>query len=183
MAFTQDVSPNPVRSEPLVNGKPVEKKSLIASGGGNGNWAVGIALLIFGVLGWLAGAKYTLFGWVAGANLFFAWIGFPVVIPVPVGWWVLAMVPIGVVYSRVEMLIWKAHKRHGQALVLFIIGWLLVVATDVGTTYLGVRSPAPDSWPITKTIAASAFMAFVWSAVLTFVSDWLIIGGTKLLRR
>lgn len=179
MAFTQDVhTPHAVRSEPLTNGKPVAR-ALSA-----GDWAIGVALIIFGSIGWLTGARYTLFGWVAGLNLFLSWLGLPVAVPVPSGWWILAMVPIGLVYSRVEMQVWKAHKRHGSALALFVIGWLLIVATDVGTTYLGVRmQPPADAWPITQSIATSAFLAFVWAAILTFVSDWLILGGIKLLGR
>lgn len=176
MAFTQEVSVTPVKSEPLINGKPVAKK-------GGGEWAVGSALLAFGLLGWLTGARYTLLGWVVGLNLFFAWLGLPVEIPTPAGWWILTMIPIAVIYSKVEMQVWKAHKRRGQALALFIVGWLLVVATDVGSTYLGVRSPQPEAWDITLTIAKSAGLAFVWSAILTFVSDWLILGGIKLLKR
>jgi hypothetical protein len=117
-------------------------------------------------------------------NLFFAWLGLPITIPAPTGWWVLAMVPIGLIYSLVEMQIWKAHKRRGQALALFAIGWFLIVVTDVGTTYLGLRTPPPaDAWPITQTIAESAALAFVWAAILTFVSDWLIIGGVELIKR
>lgn len=179
MAFTQDVSPGrtPVRSEPLDNGKPVVRHAT------GGEWAIGIVLIVFGLFGWLTGARYTLFGWVVGVNLFFAWLGLPITIPVPAGWWILAMVPIALVYSRVEMQIWKAHKRHGQALALFIIGWLLIVATDVGSTYLGVRAPQDGAWPITMTIASSALLAFGWAAVLTFASDWLILGGWKLIKR
>lgn len=178
MAFTQDVSPHAVRSEPLTNGKPLARPL------SSGEWAIGTALIVFGVIGWLAGARYTLFGWVAGLNLFLTWLGLPVAVPVPAGWWILAMIPIGLVYSRVEMQVWKAHRRHGAALALFIIGWLLIVFTDVITTYLGVRTQPPaDAWPITQTIAASAVLAFAWATILTFVSDWLIIGGWKLLRR
>lgn len=180
MAFTQDVHPGatPVRSEPLVNSKPASRPSI-----SSGAWAVGTALIVFGLIGWLTGARYTLLGWVAGLNMFFAWLGVPLAVPTPVGWWVLTMIPIGLVYSRVEMQVWKAHQRRGQALALFVVGWLLIVATDVGTTYLGVRAPQPDAWPIRVTIADSAVLAFLWAAVLTFVSDWAIIGGWKLFRR
>lgn len=166
-----------VRSEPLKDGKPITRQ--ISSG----EWAIGAALITFGMLGWLTGARYTLLGWVIGLNLFLTWLGIPVQVPTPVGWWILAMVPIALVYSRVEMQVWKAHKRHGQSLALFIIGWLLIVATDVGTTYIGVRTPPQDAWPVTLTIAASAPLAFAWAAILTFVSDWLIIGGWRLVKR
>lgn len=174
----------PVRSEPLPSREATrgdeEAPTTHATGGA---WAVGVALVVFGAIGWLSGARYTLLGWVTGLNLFFVWLGLPITIPMPQGWWVLVMVPIGVVYSLVEMQVWKAHKRHGQALALFIMGWILVVATDVGSTYLGVRTPPNDAWPITLTVAASTGLAFVWAAILTFVSDWLILGGIKLLSR
>lgn len=178
MAFSQDLTTNTtVKSEPLVNGKPVVKAKA------GGEWAVGIVLIVFGFIGWATGARYTLFGWVVGLNLFFAWLGLPLAIPTPTGWGILIAIPIGVIYSRVEMQIWKAHRRRGQALALFVVGWLLIVATDVGSTYLGVRSPQPEAWPITLTIAASAGLAFAWAALLTFASDWLIIGGVRLLKR
>lgn len=177
MAFTQDVS-TPVRSEPLANGKPVVKRP--ASGG---EWTIGIVLIVFGLFGWLTGARYTLFGWVTGLNMFLAWLGLPLIVPVPAGWWILAMAPIGLVYSHVEIQIWKAHKRRGQSLALFVMSWLLIVVTDVGTTYLGVRAPQPGAWQITQTIAANAGLAFAWAGVLTFASDWLIIGGWKLIKR
>lgn len=180
MAFSQDVH-TPAR--PNNNDRtPVRSESMAAARSG-GEWAIGAALIIFGLLGWLSGARYTLFGWVIGLNLFLVWLGLPITVPVPTGWWILAMVPIGLVYSRVEMQVWKAHKRHGQALALFVVGWLLIVATDVGSTYLGVRTPPTDAWPITQSIAASAFFAFAWAALLTFVSDWLILGGWRLLRK
>lgn len=166
-----------IHSEPLENGQPV------AVPRAGGDWAIGVALIVFGLFGWLTGARYTLFGWVVGVNIFFAWLGLPIVMPVPSGWWILTMIPIALVYSRVEMQVWKAHKRRGQSLALFALGWLLIVITDVGSTYLGVRTPPPDAWPITRTIAASAGWSFVWAAILTFVSDWLMLGGWKLVKR
>lgn len=177
MAFTQDITRPPVKSEPLDNGKPVSRPK------GGGEWAIGTTLLVFGAIGWLTGARYTLIGWVIGLNLFFDWLGLPVAVPTPTGWWVLTMIPIALIYSRVEMQVWRVRNRHGQALALFMIGWALIVATDVGSTYIGVRSPAADAWPVTLTIAASAGIAFAWAAVLTFVSDWLILGGWKLITR
>lgn len=177
MAFTQDVSQpqHPVRSEPLTTPRPRARSG--------GDWAIGVTLITFGCIGWLSGARYTLFGWVVGLNMFFAWLGLPIVIPTPVGWWILAMLPIGLVYSRVEMQALRARTQHGSALARFVIGWLLIVFTDVFTTYLGVRAPAPGAWPITQTIAASALLSLWWAAILTFVSDWLILGGIKLFKR
>lgn len=176
MAFTQDVSQpttHPVRSAPLTTPR--------AHSGGD--WAIGITLIVFGVIGWLSGARYTLFGWVIGLNMFFAWLGLPIVLPTPQSWWILIALPIGIVYSRVEMQALSIRSRHGSALARFTIGWLLIVFTDVFTTYLGVRSPAPGAWPITQTIASSAALALIWASILTFVSDWLILGGLKFFKR
>lgn len=178
VAFTQDITPPAVRSEPLSNGKPITRSPRTG-----GEWGIAVALIAFGLMGWLAGARYTLIGWVAWLNIFLSWLGLPASVPVPSGWWMLAMVPIALVYSRVEMQVWKAHRRRGQSLALFVVGWLLIVATDVGTTYIGVRTPPQDAWPVTLTIANSAALSFAWAAVLTFVSDWLIIGGWKLIKR
>jgi hypothetical protein len=177
MAFTQDISsppPHAVRSEPLK--APARPRS-------GGDWAIGITLIVFGSLGWLSGARYTLFGWVTGLNMFLTWLGLPLTIPTPAGWWVLLALPLGVVYSQVERQIWTARSRHGRALVLFMIGWIIIVVTDVGSTYLGVRTPAEDAFTVTRTVANSAGLSFLWAVVLTFVSDWLILGSWKMLRR
>lgn len=176
MAFTQEVTParpnnTPVRSEPLKSKRP------------GGAVSIGITLIVFGVIGWATGARYTLFGWVIGLNLFFAWLGLPIMIPTPTGWWVLALIPVGVLYSRAELQIWKVRTARGEALARLLIGWLLIIATDVGSTYIGVRTPQPEAWPITMSIAASAFLSFAWAVILTFASDWLILLGYKLFRR
>ena len=177
MAFTQDIPtapPHAVRSEPLR--APTRARS-------GGDWAIGVTLIVFGALGWLSGARYTLFGWVTGLNMFLTWLGLPLTVPTPAGWWILLALPLGVVYSQVERQAWTIQQRHGQALARFVIGWVLIVFTDVFTTYLGVRAPDDGAWPITLTIAASSLLSIGWALVLTFVSDWLILGGWKMLRR
>lgn len=148
----------------------------------NDDWALAITLLMFGAIGWVAGAFFTLHGWVVGLNVFFGWTSLPVSIPTPTGWWILACVPIGIIYSRVEMQIFRRRSGDWQATIRFVIGWLLIILTDIGTTYLGVRNPG-STLPILVWIASSAALSLAWAAVLTFASDWLIIGAWRLLRR
>jgi len=87
------------------------------------------------------------------------------------------------VYSRVETRIW--HQRAGSLMraPLFWIGWVIIVGTDVGSTYLGVRTPPADAWPITLQIASSAGVSFVVSLVLTFIPEWMLIGAVRFLKR
>ena len=160
-----------------------EPKKAPAAPKSQGEWAVGVALLTFGVLAWLGSAKYTLTGWVVGLNTALAWLGLPVVVPAPVGWFVLLAVPLGVVYSRVETRVW--HRRSSGLLrtPLFWLGWIVVVGTDIGSTYLGVRAPAPDAWALTQQIATSGGVSFVVSLILTFAPEWMVLGGMKFIRR
>jgi len=145
--------------------------------------AAGIALIVFGALLWLAGARYTLTGWVYGLNWFAAWLGLPAQIPPPVGMAVLFAVPIGLVYSLVELYRpWKARGDWTAAALIWVI-WVIIVFTDGGSTFLGVKQVAPDAWLITRQVAASDYLAGGWSLVLTFIPEWLMIGGIKLLRR
>lgn len=169
--------PSPVarRAEPQEETKqPTAPKS-------GGEWALGLALLAFGALAWLASAKYTLIGWVIGLNTALAWLGLPLNVPAPIGYAILLAIPLGVVYSRVETRVWQGSRNIFRA-PLFWIGWIIIVATDVGSTYLGVRAPAADAWPITIQIASSAGVSFVVSLVLTFIPEWMILGARRFLR-
>lgn len=168
-------------AEPAKPAKPAESKPKAAPRTSN-EWALGVVLLIAGALGWLSGARYTLFGGVAGLNLFLEWIGLPARVPMPSGWWVLIALPLGFVYSRVETRIW--HKRNAVLIKspLFWIGWLLIVGTDVGSTWLGVRAVGDDSWLILRQVAANDLLALVWALVLTFTPEWLILGAIKYMR-
>ncbi len=179
MAFSQDLTPpSTVRSEPLVNGKPIEKQPLIARSGSG--WAIGVALMVFGLLGWIAGAKYTLDGWIVALNFFLSWLGLPVILPNVTGWFVLGCAVIGLVYSRVEMAIWQQRNRR---IVVFWVAWFLVVATDVGSTFLGVRYPPPGAGALALQVAAVPVVSFAWSVILTFIPEWLMMGGIKLFKR
>jgi hypothetical protein len=178
MAFTQDVhTPHPVRSEPLANGKPVVRGPKPQAS----LYALAIVLFIFGGIGWLAGGKYTVEGWIVALNMFARWIGIEQQLTVPRGWWLVGAVLVsGVVYSKVEVL---ALRNTVQRMPAFWIGWLLIVATDIGSTLLGVLNPAPNAAPILIQLASIVPLAIVWAIALTFVPEWLILSATRLLRR
>lgn len=178
MAFTQDVhTPHPVRSEPLANGKPVARQPKPRGG----LYALALVLFVFGGIGWLAGGKYTVEGWVVALNMFARWIGIGQQLTVPRGWWLVgAVVVAGAVYSRVEVL---ALRNTVQRMPSFWIGWLLIVVTDISSTLLGVLNPAPDAAPILIQMASLVPLAIIWAIVLTFVPEWLILSGARLFRR
>lgn len=165
-----------VRQEPLSNGKPVTRQPMNTS-----LWALAIVLLVFGAIGWLAGGKYTVEGWVVALNMFARWIGVTQQLSVPRGWWLVGAILIsGVVYSRVELLAWR---KNAQRLPQFWIGWGLIVLTDLGSTLLGVLNPQQDAAPVFHQLAAIPALAILWSLVLTAVPEYLILGSIKLFRR
>lgn len=165
-----------VRSDPIANGKPTVRQSP-----NPGMWALAIALLVFGIIGWLAGGKYTVEGWVVALNMFARWIGVTQQLPMPRGWWLVGAVALaGVVYSRVET---QALHKRAQRLPSFWVGWALIVLTDVGSTLLGVLNPAPNAAPILLQLAQIIPLAILWSLLLTFIPEWLIISAWTMLRR
>lgn len=166
-----------VRSEPLENGK---RKERVQGRPRSPMLALSIVLLLFGGIGWIAGGKYTVEGWVVALNMFGRWIGLAQGIPMPRGWvLVIAVVVVSVIYSRVELLAWR---KQAQRLPTFWIGWVLIVLTDVGSTLLGVLNPAPDAAPVFQQLAATVPAAILWSIILTAAPEYLILGGYRLLR-
>jgi len=174
MAFTQNLQTD--TTAPAASQKAPAKPRTA------NEWALGAVLLISGAIGWIGGARYTLFGWVDGLNIFLSWLDLPVRVPAPAGWFVLIAIPLGLMYSRVETRIW--HKRSAALMraPLFWIGWLIIVLSDIVTTFLGVRIVDTASWQIAQQVAASLPAAAIWACALTFAPEWLILGGMKFLR-
>lgn len=166
-----------VRSEPLANGKPIARKGKTRGGLS----ALAIVLFVFGALGWLAGGKYTVEGWVVALNMFGRWIGLAAQLDVPRGVpLIVAVLLSGVVYSRVELL---ALRNTVQRMPSFWIAWLLIFLTDVGSTFFGIISPAPDAAPILRQLAIMPYFAFLWALVLTLLPEYLILSSIRLLKR
>lgn len=180
MAFQQnlvDAPRHPVRSEPLKDGKPEERRRAPAPG----LWPLALVLLVFGAIGWVAGGKYTVEGWVTALNMFGRWVGVGGTLNVPRGVLLIAVIAaLSLLYSRVELMV---YARSAHRLPLFWIGWLLIVMTDIGSTLIGVLNPPEDAAPVMLQVASLPPVAIVFSLILTFIPEWLILGGAKLLRR
>src|SRR5262249_28311608 len=119
-----------------------------------------------------------------GLNWFLAWLGLPAGIPTPTGYYMLLMIPLGLLYSLVEIKRpWKYRSKRADKVALYWVIWAALALSDIGSTFAGVSKPAQDAWTIAKQVAALWPLAVAWAAVLTFVPEWLITGAVKLLRR
>lgn len=150
---------------------------------------VGIAALMLGILGWLSGGKFSVEGWVVWLNGFLIWIDLPIVISKPTGWWVLVIIPVAYFYSDIEVR-HRPFKIDQETWIptfspdlIFWVVWLVIVGTDVGSTFRGARGPSPGAWPLVQQVTGSDWLSAIWAIILTFTPEWLIIGGIKLLRR
>lgn len=151
----------------------------------------GLLSLCIGWPAWLVGAWYSLKGWVLGMNLVYGVLGLPGGVALPVGWWALSCIVLGGAYSFVEIRLRPGRALYKQMLawlgwpllvVLFLL-WVLVIATDVGSTFLSVLNPPANAWPMTKQLASNGWASFAWSLVLTFVPEGFIILGGILIRK
>lgn len=161
-----------VRSEPLINGQPIEPRAKSAR---SALWPVGVAALLFGGPLWLIGASYSLIGWILGLNLVSAAARLPFVLPQPRGWWILLFIPLGLLYSYVEV------HHPSRTSVLRILVFVLIILSDLVTTYLSVT--AADATTVSRWAAQTFWAAGIWTAILTFLPEYLILGGMKLMRR
>lgn len=168
--------------------RPQQTAAPVAAPVATGNaWAVGVALLAFGVPGWLVAGKYTVEGWIEWIRMLSTWFGTPLAIPRPVGWWLLIILPVALIYSRVEVkhrpINWRNRRLRLSSDPLFWVAWLLIVSTDILTTYTGVRSPAADAALLLQQVASSWWLSGTWATILTFAPEWMIIGAAYLIRR
>jgi hypothetical protein len=165
-----------VEVKPMSDGQVKERRPALAAGS---------VLLLFGVPLWLAGARYTFDGWLSGLALFADWLGVPINMPA-LDWriYLVLVVTLGLLYSRIEIAAWRAASGRRLARVpsIYWALWFLVLVTDLGSTYLGVITSRTGAWPIMVWVAQTWIVAGLWTGVLTFAPEWLILGGIKLLR-
>ena len=177
-----------VRQQPLKDGAPVAGgggHALLAGAGRSAPWrAAGLVALSGGAVFWLTGARYTTLGGRRALMLLADVFGVALNLPLPVGWALLGLtVLVGALVSLTEF---GARPRRSffsaslvSGLVLLLI-WLLVIAADIASTYIGVTAlTGADSWPLTRWLASTVWAAGTWSAFLTFVPELLIIGGIR----
>lgn len=151
-----------------------------------GSRELGIVLLAFGIPLWLAGARYTVDGGRIAVNFILAWLTIPVQIA-PFGWEALIalILVIGWLCSRVEIRHFPLRRIGGRIVVIgghMLAGWALISVTDLSTTGVGIVTLQPDAWPISIWIAATWPAALAWTGILTFLPEWLILGGWRMLR-
>lgn len=169
----------PVRDE----GAPEkdEAKPKRAAGAPQSYWPLGIVGILLGVALWLISARYTLAGWVEGLNVALAMAQLPARIPQPSGWWWLLSVPLGIIYSLIELQLRPGPPSAPRALPIWFVAVLLIVfvhATDVGSTFLGFLAPSPDRWAMHRWAATDGLWALVlWAVVLTYLPERCILWG------
>ncbi|NJO83351.1 MAG: hypothetical protein HC828_11370 [Blastochloris sp.] len=148
--------------------------------------AAGIFLFVFGLTFWLVGSWYTLRGGTLALNVIMAFFGFNYAVTYLVGMHALiGCIVLGLFYSLVEFGAFPrkkalqsiARRIHWGVAVLVVAIWLVLIASDFGSTQIGVLNPPPDSWPLVLWIAQYWYVAVVWSLFLTFIPETMMIGG------
>lgn len=146
---------------------------------------IGIVLAVFGLLQWIPAARFTADGWVAWINMFTRWLTLGDVIPRLAGVALVGVaLAIGLAYSRVEISalpIKRLNKRWSIAPLAVCVAWLFMAGTDVGTTFTGLMAPPPNSFLAWQQLAQNPPLAAALAFYLTFLPDWCIIGGIRLM--
>lgn len=167
------VTSRPIENKP-VDVQPVvrQRESLVPAG---------IAALMFGIPLWFVSARYSLDGWVMAINVAAKHVGLPLVIPVITGWWSLLLVPLGLVYSLVEVKYnpFRYLKKSPAIGLVFLATWLFIHGTDLGTTFLSATMLHADAWEVSTWIAQHLVIAVLWSIFLTYLPERLIMAGSK----
>lgn len=149
------------------------------------DWPIGVAALCFGLPFWFAGAKLTTDGWIVWLNAFAHWLGLTAAIPPVAGSGLLCAFAIGLLYSKVEVKHrpFKFEKRKPKfAPLLHWVVWCAIIATDIASTYTGLRTPISDQ-TFLATIAQSFELTLTASVLVTFAPEWLITAGYVILRK
>lgn len=161
--YEEDVAPAHRRPAPrhTVRSRPI----------GQTTSRLSVATMAGAVLGgvvfagaWLAGARYTLDGWVLAVNLFLNWLNLPAGLSITGPWpRMVGIVLIGLAYSLVEVAL--RPRRNGS--VVWAVVWALLIVSDIGSTFLGVITPREGAWPMSLWLAETWGAALAWAVVLT----------------
>jgi hypothetical protein len=149
---------------------------------------------VFGGLGWYYGAQFTLDGWIVWLNQILPRFRVPYTIPpVPVSWWftMVLIIGVGLVYTRVEInppvryrgtlsvhdLLEISNYRIKAWQVCAI--WLVIVGTDIASTFTGVVNPHTDGWVVSLGAHLGDWRSYLVAAVVTFGPERLIVWSWK----
>lgn len=159
---------NPVKSAPIAKPKAAPRKRLFPDWDRVPAWFLGTALLL---LWWAFGAKYTIDGLPLLCNLLAGWFHIPIALaPVTDGRWYVRLFWLPLLISLVERQYqpWRRRDILSKKAYWLPLIWLVVIGVDFGSTYLAIKSPADDAWPLTMTIATTWPLAAGWSLLTTF---------------
>lgn len=166
-------------------------KSTSGAQASRATWALGMALLIFGGIGWIFGGMFTLDGWISWVNGILTIVRIPLSLPAATGLWRLLFIPLAVIYSRVETHhrpVWRDEDKQWHfEQPLFWVGFILITLTDIGSTAVGLQFTDAGAWgalqPTVTWLVGSGVRIGAVATVLTFAPEWLILGGIWLLKR
>lgn len=147
--------------------------------------ALGVVLIVFGLLCWLPAARTTVDGWVIILNTMLDIFRIPLVLPRVTGWLLLGLaIGIGLLYSLVETQHTPVRVKGGRFVIaplMFWVGWLFLSSTDIGSTFLGILDAPPNAWPIHRQIASNLNLTALLAMIGTFAPDWIILLGWRAL--
>jgi hypothetical protein len=155
---------------------------------------VGFLALLFAIPAWLEGARFTRDGWIAFIDGLLGRLGIPYQIP-SLPWWVglVLMVVLGKIYGHIEMDRWPIRRPQGWSNFFNFALWhverwevwvvfLIVILSDVGTTYIGARNNDPNDIQFLVQLAQNGTQLAIYAILVTFVPDRLARWGWRKLR-
>lgn len=173
-----------VRSGNMQNDQVIEPGSLAQLK--IGIRLLGLVCVLLGVALWLPGARFTVDGLFNWLNAIVGWFGVPPIVQLLIGWPLIIGAGIaGLIFSCVEIgappvaMIGGRLRMHRDPIAW--IGWLVLVAIDVGTTFSGLRTPNTTMPRWVQQISASDGWSAGCSLLLTFAPELLMLGGLALL--
>lgn len=144
----------------------------------------GVVAFVGGLVFWPVGAMYTATGWAWLINFVVVnWLGMPALVPPPTGnTGLVAAGLVGLIYSAIELTP-PSRRRFGLAAWLLVgVIWLVVIVSDVGTTFAAtVRPPTPPALPLLRWLAETWTAAAAWAILLTFTPDQAIVRGWRIM--
>lgn len=147
---------------------------------------VGIFALVIGLPFWLEAARFTRDGWIGFINWLCTRLSIPWQVPI-LDWKVMIglILALGLGYSYIEIgkqpirmphkwsdaldfKQWEFQRRWEVWAV-----WVVLIISDVGTTYLGAKNPDPSGLAIMADISSRAVPLAIYAILLTFIPDRL----------
>lgn len=157
---------------------------------------VGLFALLFGIPLWLEAARFTRDGWILFIDWLCARFSIPWHVP-PLDWrMAIALIAIlGFGYSYVEMVkqparlprqwrkelfhikAWRFERRWEAWIV-----WVVLITSDIGTTYAGAKQPDLSGLAVMRDVIASGGLLAAYAIILTFIPDRLVRYGWRAIK-